>query len=79
MRIVWIALALFCLSGCLFSLDGSLLTRPRESSVRDGRAEGVDRGPAPDIPDAGPTDTAPTETAPVDAVPTPPDQSPPAQ
>ena len=72
MRIVWLALALVsCLSGCLFSLDGSLLTRPRESSVRDGRVEGVDRGPAPDA--------GPSETAPVDTALAPPDQSPPAQ
>jgi len=76
MRIVWLALALVsCLSGCLFSLDGSLLTRPRESSVRDGRVEGVDRGPAPD---AGPSETAPVDTAPPPEM-APPDQSAPAQ
>jgi hypothetical protein len=75
MRIAILALALasaVATAGCFFSLDGSLLTRPRESSVRDARVDGVDGAATADVvlegivregsPDQGTTpDTAPRQ------------------
>jgi hypothetical protein len=44
MRAVLLLVCCLGLGGCFFSLDGNLVNRPRDGSVRDRGRDGIDGG-----------------------------------